>query len=203
MSNSHILVAIACTKESEVMLISKFKNENSVHEMELIEKKYAFRFPSQYKAFVDKYNGGYTPKTKFKVGRISSDIVGFYGFGNSKMKISEEAIKEAIRNGMFPIAEDSFGNKIMIGILKDIAGKIFFYDHEKENKLSLLTDSLEAFIAVCKSEKISEASRRTIEERETLLIAKGKGNNITDGIRKMWQAEIDKYKDMIQEEVIL
>ncbi len=185
------------------MLISKFKNENSIHEMELIEKKYVFHFPSQYKTFVDKYNGGYTPKTKFKVGRISSDVVGFYGFANSEMKISEEMINEAIRNDVFPIAEDSFGNKIMIGISKDIAGKIFFYDHEKENKLNLLTDSLEDFIAVCKSEKISEASRRSIEEREALLIAKGKGNNITDGIRKMWQAEIDKYKDMIQEEVIL
>lgn len=34
-------------------------------------------------------------------------------------------------------------------------------------------------------------------------IAKGKGNNITDGLRKMWQEEIDKYSDIIQEEVLI
>ena len=50
---------------------------------------------------------------------------------------------------------------------------------------------------------ISEASRRSIKEREDALIAKGRGNIITDDLRKMWQAEIDKYGSMLQEEVVV
>ena len=34
-----------------------------------------------------------------------------------------------------------------------------------------------------------------------MLIAKG--NTITDDLRKMWQAEIDKYGSMVQEEVLV
>jgi hypothetical protein len=56
---------------------------------------------------------------------------------------------------------------------------------------------------LCKSEKTNDASKRTIKEREDALIAKGRGNIITDDLRKMWQAEIDKYGNMTQEEVII
>jgi len=35
----------------------------------------------QTKAFLLRYNGGYTPKIKFKAKGISSDIRGFYGGG--------------------------------------------------------------------------------------------------------------------------
>lgn len=51
--------------------------------------------------------------------------------------------------------------------------------------------------------KISEASKLSIEEREAILIANGKGDIITDGLREMWQAEIKKYSNMIQEEVLI
>ena len=50
---------------------------------------------------------------------------------------------------------------------------------------------------------ISEASRRSIKEREDALIAKGRDNIITDDLRKMWQAEIVKYGNMVQEEVLI
>ncbi len=52
-----------------------------------------------------------------------------------------------------------------------------------------------------KSEKIKEASKRSIKEREEILIANGRGNIITDSLRQTWQAEIDKYQNMVQEEV--
>lgn len=185
------------------MLISKFENTNVIAEIESLEKKYGFVFPLQYRIFIEKYNGGYTPETKFKVGKISSNIRGFYGFGNSKIRLTEEKLNEAVNNGVFPIAEDSFGNKIMIGISRDIIGKIYFCDHEERNQLSFIADDLKSFFDICKSKKISEDYRMSIEEREAILISKGYGNNITDGIRKLWQAEIDKYKDMVQEEVFI
>lgn len=42
-----------------------------------------------------------------------------------------------------------------------------------------------------------------MKEREAILLAKGRGNIITDDLRKMWQAEIDKYESIIQEEVLI
>ena len=65
-----------------------------------------------------------------------------------------------------------------------------------------VSPNLKSFIKACKSEQISEASKRSIKEREDALIQKGRGNIITDELRKMWQAEIDKYADMKQEEVM-
>lgn len=66
-----------------------------------------------------------------------------------------------------------------------------------------MAESLQDFFKFCKSEKIKEASKRSIKEREEILIANGRGDNITDGLRQLWQAEIDKYGNMIQEEVVL
>ena len=66
-----------------------------------------------------------------------------------------------------------------------------------------MAENLQEFIKCCKSEKIKEASKRSIKEREEILIANGRGDNITDGLRQLWQAEIDKYGNMIQEEVVI
>jgi len=81
-----------------------------------------------------KYNGGYTPKTKFKAGKISSDLRGFFGIGGVKLSLDDVEIGDCLEKNIFPIACDSFGNYIMIGLSNDDAGKIYFCDHEKGNK---------------------------------------------------------------------
>lgn len=43
----------------------------------------------------------------------------------------------------------------------------------------------------------------TIEERKARLIANGHGDKLTDAMLRGWQAEIDKYGSMVQEEVII
>ncbi len=183
------------------MLISKFSNCNVEEKIVDIERQYEITLPVQYKNFLYKYNGGYTPKTKFKAGKISSDLRGFFGIGNVKLNLAGVELGTFLEKNIFPIACDSFGNYITIGLSNDEAGKIFFCDHEKGNKAEYITENLKTFIACSKSEVISEASRRSIKEREDALIAKGRGNIITDDLRKMWQAEIDKYGSMVQEEV--
>ena len=185
------------------MLISKFSNYNVEDNIKEIERKYEIIFPKQYKMFLHKYNGGYTPKTKFKVGKISSDLRGFFGVGDAKLSLKDVGIEGCLEKNVFPIACDSFGNYIMIGLSNEDAGKIYFCDHEKGNKAEYITENFKKFIECCKSEMISEASRRSIKEREDALIAKGRGNIITDDLRKMWQAEIDKYGSMLQEEVVV
>lgn len=184
------------------MLISKFSNSNVEEKIAEIERKYEIILPAQYKNFLHKYNGGYTPKTKFKAEKISSELRGFYGLGDVKLSLDDVELGNFIERNIFPIACDSFGNYIMVGLINDNAGKIYFCDHEKGNKAEYITENLKKFIACCNSEMIPEASRRSIKEREDALIAKGRGNIITDDLRKMWQAEIDKYGSMVQEEVI-
>ena len=105
-----------------------------------------------------------------------------------------------VEKGVFPIACDTFGNYILIGLGSN-EGRIFFCDHEKGNQFEPISNSFEEFVSYCKSELISEVSKKSIKEREAALMAKGRGHIITDDLRKMWQAEIDKYGNMQQEEV--
>lgn len=185
------------------MLISKFPNCNVEEQVADLEKRYEIILPIQYKNFLHKYNGGYTPKTKFKVGKVSSDVRGFFGIGDIKLSLDMVVLEEWIEKKVFPIACDSFGNYIAIGLYNDDSGKVYFCDHEKGNKPEYIKENLKDFIRCCKSEKISEASRRSIKEREDALIAIGRGDIITDDLRRLWQAEINKYNNMIQEEVVL
>ena len=56
------------------MLISKFSNCDIEEKVLELEKRYKITLPAQYKKFLYKYNGGYISETKFKEGRISSDL---------------------------------------------------------------------------------------------------------------------------------
>ena len=67
------------------MLISKFSNSNIEDKIADLEKQYEIILPIQYKNFLYKYNGGYTPRTGFKAKRITSDLRGFYGIGDVKL----------------------------------------------------------------------------------------------------------------------
>lgn len=185
------------------MLISKFVTCNIEEKIESVERKYEIVFSEQYKDFLIRYNGGYTPKTKFKAGKISSDVRGFLGFGDVKLSIDTIEMEEWLEKNVFPVGCDSFGNYIVIGVGNENFGKIYFCNHEKENEIENITTDFNGFISICKSEKISDASRRSIREREEALIAKGRGHIITDELRRMWQEEIDKFANMIQEEVII
>lgn len=185
------------------MLISKFVCDDVENKLANMEKQYGIILPMQYKDFLYKYNGGYTPKTKFKAGKVSSDLRGFWGIGEVKLSLNAIELTKWLGENVFPIACDSFGNTIVIGLIDADEGKIFFCNHEQGEKKEYIAANFKDFIKCCKSEKISEASRRSIKEREAALIAKGRGHIITDDLRQMWQAEIDKYQSMVQEEVIV
>lgn len=189
------------------MLISKFDNSNIEEHIKEFESKYNFTFPKQYREFLLKYNGGETPKSKFRINRISSDIRGFYGLGGANQyhhyNLFENSgrLTEWIEDSMIPIAVNTFGDYIMIGIGEDNQGKVYFYYHDRPKKYLELTDDLRTFIKKCKSEKIGHIM--TIEERKELLIENGNEENITPGWIKVWQEEIDRYKNIHQEELII
>lgn len=67
----------------------------------------------------------------------------------------------------------------------------------------MIAEDLKAFVKKCKSREINPRAKRSIEECEANMIAKGRGHVITDTLRKTWQDEIDKYGNMVQEKVII
>lgn len=189
------------------MLISKFCTDDIEHCVQKFEREYKFMFPEEYKRFLLRYNGGKTPESSFKLNKIYSNIDGFYGLGQAEMYFHYDIFAkggkliEYINDEVIPIATNCFGDYIVIGIGRSNNGKIYFYYHDRPKKYIELIDSFIAFVSKCKSKRIRPA--KSIEERREILIAKGKGANIDDELIKIWQAEIDEYANICQEELVL
>ncbi len=187
------------------MLISRFDNTNIEEHIAMFEKQNNICLPEDYKQFLKKYNGGMTPKTKFRINKVSSDVRGFYGLGNAdknynfqKLIDNMNMLADYIEDEMLLIATTVSGDDITIGIGNEEQGSIFFRYHDRGNKYIKLADNLCEFASKCKSEKIGHV--RTIEERRQSMIARGKERYIDDILIKGWQAEIDKYANIHQEE---
>ena len=187
------------------MLISKFDNTNIEENIAAFEKENNITLPEEYKGFLLKYNGGRTPKTKFKINKVSSDVRGFYGLGNAdeyfnfqKLIDNMNILEDYIEDDMLPIASTVSGDDITIGIGKEENGSIFFKYHDRGKKYIKLADTLCEFVSKCKSEKLGHI--RTVEERKRDMIAAGFGRRITEDTIKYWQEEIDKYANIHQEE---
>ncbi len=190
------------------MLISRFDNTNIEEYIIQLEKQYSIVLPEEYKRFLLKYNGGMTPKTKFRINKVSSDVRAFYGLGNAdkyynfqKLIDNMNILQDYIEDSMLPIATTVSGDDITIGIGKEENGSIFFQYHDRGKKYIKLTDTLCEFVSKCKSEEIGHID--TIEERKQRLIANGVGRRITESLVAAWQAEIDKYANIHQEELEL
>ena len=181
------------------MLIAKNPTCCSEDDILSLEEKYGLSFSEQYISFLKKYNGGYTPNTRAKAGRSSTDILYFYGTGSNEYSFDKLDSEEWKEMELVPIACDTFGNYFVM----DRTGAVLFCDHEKGFATKLIAEDFKKFVSLCKSKEIDERTRRTIEEREATLIAAGRGHVITDGLRKIWQDEYNKYINMIQEKVVL
>lgn len=88
------------------------------------EKNHDILLPEEYRTFLINYNGGNALQTSFKIKKESADIRAFYGFENADYEynfqyfLDHEFLSEHIQAGYLPIAEDSFGNYILLGISK-------------------------------------------------------------------------------------
>lgn len=190
------------------MLISRFDNANVEEHIAHLEKQYNIVLPEEYKRFLLKYNGGETPDTEFRINKVSSDVRAFYSLGNANKYYNFQGLidnmnilGEFVKDGMLPIAVNDFGDYITIGIRKKENGCIFFRYHDRGKKYIKLADTLSEFAAKCKSEEIGHI--RTVEERKRDMIARGLEKHITEVKIKGWQAEIDKYANIHQEEFVL
>lgn len=189
------------------MLISRFKNTNIKDKVIQFENDIDIKLPKQFKEFLYKYNGGKTPETSFRLNKVSSDLVCFYGldetekFCNFYRVKKRDSFKEFLKEGYLLIGHNSFGDFILIGIREENNGKIFFYYHDRPKKFIEISESFIAFTDRCKSRKIGHI--RSIEERKKDMIENGLGDKITNDSISGWQAEIDEYANIHQEKLVL
>lgn len=154
------------------MLISKFDTTDIEKKIADFERKYGITLPEQYRSFMLKYNGGDTPETDFKCKRTTSDVRGFFGIGCDDYYSFENEFAEFdpltnyLKNGLLPIALDSYGNYILIGIAEKNNGQIFFLDHEEneENCIMQLTDDFAGYIRSCTTGELDLSDMETTEE---------------------------------------
>lgn len=159
------------------------------------EKNHDILLPEEYRTFLINYNGGNTLQTSFKIKKESSDIRAFYGFGNADYEynfqyfLDHDFLSEHIQAGYLPIAEDSFGNYVLLGISKQNYNLIAFFDHEKQKIISFHL-SFKEFLAtikskVCKIKSIDERIQKMKEVNSPVIV--------DDELKAVWQEEIDRY----------
>ena len=169
------------------------------------KEKYKLNLPKKYKEFLLKYNGGETLDTSFRLNRESSSLRLFYGLSNVEYYcnfqylIDNKFLQEFLSQGYLPIASDSFGNTIVLGVVESNFNQIAFYDHERQ-KSKPLNVSFEEFIQKLKSKK---KKIRTIEERIEGVQSFDAPIEVDDELISFWQEEIDKYGNREQIKVEL
>lgn len=155
-----------------------------------LQETLGINLPNELKNFLLKYNGGETPNTSIDYNGISSDIKAFYGIGDVYYSFNDVSIDDN-QGSYLPIALDSFGNYFLIDLNN---GHILFDDHEN-NSMKEITMSLKELIDHSISSGNIDDKKKTVSEREKEMIARGKGNHITDELKHLWKEEYDKYKN--------
>jgi hypothetical protein len=104
------------------------------------EKRHGIVLPSDYKAFLQFHNGGRPIPNCFHFtdGSSGSDVQEFFsltgGRKTGRLDYILQIYAGRIPNGLLPVASDSFGNAICVGLVgSDFAGHVLFWDHELES----------------------------------------------------------------------
>src|SRR5271170_1642923 len=113
-----------------------------LQESKLVEHEsgWGFRYPEEYRKFLLQYNGAEPePRSGFDIEDPAayggSNVRNFLGINDSdfdNLIDYLETYEDRICKWLHPIAYDSGGNLILIGISGPNRGKVYFWDHERE-----------------------------------------------------------------------
>lgn len=110
------------------------------------ERNIGVALPSGYREFMLEHNGGKPSRRDFVFANetgpyTDGSIRAFYAIDDTstssletKHRIFCGVTPPRIPRDMIPIASDSFGNQICIGVTGDRCGYVYFWDHEKEDE---------------------------------------------------------------------
>ena len=107
-------------------------------EVAQLEEQIGCRLPDEYRTFMLKNNGGRPNKSIFKYKEANtlcgSTIKMFFSIGKGEHTIEKarRIYEGRIPDIVLPIASDSFGNIVCIGLQGRNRGKMYFWDHELE-----------------------------------------------------------------------
>lgn len=121
----------------------KIENSNKygiidVSGLDRFEKLIGASLPVDYRQFLNDHNGGKPSPSDFNISEEEGEgsIHHFYGLHDgpnyANLEASFKVYRERMPSTMIPIADDSGGNSICLGISGDDFGRIFFWDHESE-----------------------------------------------------------------------
>lgn len=118
----------------------KFGNLKDVKLIELLPVKGA-KLPEDYLRFLQQCNGGVPENAVFEFledgkpsGSVISCFLGVLEEANiHSIDTALEIYAGRIPKELLPIADDAFGNLILMGLKKRRRGKIYFWDHELES----------------------------------------------------------------------
>nr|WP_052421250.1 SMI1/KNR4 family protein [Paenibacillus sp. FSL R7-0273] len=100
------------------------------------ERMNGVQLPQQYREFLLKYNGGYPKPYYFRISQEQGiGMVNiFYGIGEMYDNLEKriDIFDDIIDIGFFPIADDSGGNQICLGLTEKYSGNVYFWIHDED-----------------------------------------------------------------------
>lgn len=170
-----------------------------------LEQKLQIVFPQDYKQFLIKYNGGWTPNTLVYFSEFDFGLNSLYGLAEAKRGANishlmdsgvssiQEEFYQSLSEGMFTIG-DWFGAKYYIGVIpnSEYYGKTFYMNEERLS-YCYVADSFTDFVYLAKTPDFYVG---TVEENTQRIIARGWENDINEDIIEMWEERYEKYKDL-------
>lgn len=128
-----------------------------------LEERLGVSLPSDYRAFLQKYNGGIPVPGGFWIteGSDGSSIHQFYGLHDGPDWLQLDIYSSAERGipkDLLAIGDDGVGNTICIEVSREEQGRIFFIDHdlhpfhepESLAGITKIVDSFQEFLSALK-----------------------------------------------------
>lgn len=106
--------------------------------LQVFERIIGVQLPNHYRDFLLRYNGGYPTPYYFSISKVQGKgmVNIFYGIGEMYDNLDKkiDIFDDILNAGFLPIADDSGGNQICIGLTEKCFGNIYFWIHDEDTE---------------------------------------------------------------------